>query len=494
MKRTTSTCMRTVALLSFAILFSATCAFAQAPQATPPPPTAPRSVAFPKPVEKTLPNGLRVVVVQRSQMPLVTAQLLIKSGGEVDPSELSGTADMTAALLTRGTTTKSATQIAEAIEALGGSLNSGAGWDSSSITTSVMSSRIGPAMEILADVLRNPTFKDEEIDRLRRQYLNSLRVSLGTPGSIARFVAARVVYRDAPYGHPLSGTPESLPRIKRDDIVRVHDTFYRPDNAVLIIGGDITPENGFALAQTYLGVWPKPASELQRMAITAPASEPGNRRILVIDKPDAGQTAVLATRSGINRGSPDYFRGIVANSVLNGYSGRLNWEIRVKRGLSYGAGSGLDMRRWAGSFNASAQTKNESGAEVASLTLAEISRLATGDLPDSELTTRKASLIGGFARGMETTGGLVGQVSSLALYGVSLDEINRYVSSVQAIKAEDVKSFAATRLSADGTSVIVVGDAKKFLPALQKEFPQVEVIPAAELDLNSASLRKPAKN
>ncbi len=485
---------RTFTLVSFAILFSATCALAQAPQATPPPPTAPHSAAFPKPVEKTLPNGLRVVVVPRSQMPLVTAQLLIRSGGEVDPSELSGAADMTAALLTRGTTTKSATQIAEAIEALGGSLNSGAGWDSSTITTGVMSSRIGPALEILADVLRNPTFKDEEIDRLRKQYLNGLRVSLGTPGTIARFVAARVVYRDAPYGHPLSGTPESLPRIKRDDIVKLHDTVYRPDNAVLIIGGDITAENGFALAQKYLGDWPKPAAELPRVAITAPASEAGNRRVLVIDKPDAGQTAVLATRPGINRGSPEYFRGIVANSVLNGYSGRLNWEIRVKRGLSYGAGSGLDMRRWAGSFSASAQTKNESGAEVASLTLAEISKLATGDLPDSELTPRKASLIGGFARGMETTGGLVGQVSSLALYGVSLDEINRYVSSVQAIKASDVKTFAATRLSADSTSVIVVGDAKKFLPALQKEFPQVEVIPAAELDLNSASLRKSAKN
>ncbi|HSP63995.1 MAG TPA: pitrilysin family protein [Pyrinomonadaceae bacterium] len=492
MKRITSISMRTVALFSFAVLFSATCAFAQTPQATPPPPTAPHSVAFPKPVEKTLSNGLRVIVVQRSQMPLVTAQLLIKSGGEVDPSDLSGVADMTAALLTRGTTTQSATQIAEAIEALGGSLNSGAGWDSSSITTGVMSSRIGPALEILADVLRNPTFKDEEIDRLRRQYLNGLRVALGTPGTIARFVAARVVYRDAPYGHPLSGTPESLPRIKRDDIVKLHATFYRPDNAVLIIGGDITAENGFALAQKYLGDWPKPATDLPRMAITTPASEPGNRRVLVIDKPDAGQTAVLATRVGINRDNPEYFRGIVANSVLNGYSGRLNWEIRVKRGLSYGAGSGLDMRRWAGSFSASAQTKNESGAEVASLTLAEISKLATGDLPDTELTPRKASLIGGFARGMETTGGLVGQVSSLALYGVSLDEINRYVSSVQAIKAADVKSFAATRLSADSTSVIVVGDAKKFLPALQKEFPQVEVIPAADLDLNSATLRRAA--
>ena len=483
--------LKTLALILIAILSFAVCALGQTPQATPPPPAAPRTVQFPKPVEKTLPNGLRVVVVQRSEMPLVNAQLLIKSGGEVDPADLSGAADMTGALLTRGTTTRTATQIAEAIEALGGSINSGARWDSSVVGVDVMSARIGPAMEILADVVRNPAFKDEEIDRLRRQYLNNLKVSLGQPGAIARFAAARVVYRDTPYGHPLSGTPESLPRIKRDDITALHAMFYRPDNAILVIGGDISPENGFAMAQKYFGDWQKPASELRGKAQTTSPSAPGNRRVLVIDMPDAGQAAVLAVRGSINRGSPDYFRGIVSNSILSGYSGRLNWEIRVKRGLSYGAGSLLDTRRWAGSFVASAQTKNESGAQVASLTLAEISKLATGDLPDTELTTRKASLNGGFARGLETTGGLVGQVSSLAIYGINFDQINQFVGSVQAVKAEDVKSFAATHLNADSTSVIVVGDAKKFLPELQKQFPQVEVIKVSELDLNSASLRRP---
>src|SRR5205809_5282876 len=455
--------VKSLALSPLGFLLLASSALAQTPQATPPPPTAPRSVQFPKPVEKILPNGLRVIVVQRSQMPLVTAQVLIKSGGEVDPSDLAGTADMTASLLTRGTTTRSATQIAEAIEALGGSIASGGGWDASTITTSVMSSRIDPAFAILADVVRNPAFKDEEIERLRRQALNNLRVALGTPGSIARFVAARVVFRDAPYGHPLSGTPESVPRIKRDDIVKLHDTYYRLDNANLVIGGALAPTDGFALAQKYFGDWPKPAAALPQMGITTAASDAQNRRILVIDKPDAGQTVVLAARSAINRNSPEYFRGIVANAVLSGYSGRLNWEIRVKRGLSYGAGSSLDMRRWAGSFSASAQTKNQSGAEVAALTLAEISKLGSGDVADTELTTRKASLLGGFARGLETTGGLVAQFSSLALYGVSFDEVNRYVANVQAIKPDEVKNFASTHLNVDSTSIIVVCDVKLFL-------------------------------
>jgi zinc protease len=482
--------IQAVSLVSLALISFGVCVVAQEPQATPPPPAAPRSVQLPRPVEKTLPNGLRIVVVQRSEMPLVTARLLIKSGGEVDSNDLAGGADMTAALLTRGTTTRSATQIAEQIEALGGFINSSAGWDSSNVSLDVLSARIGPAMEIFADVVRNPAFKEEEITRLRTQYLNNLAVSLGQPGALARFAAARIIYRDAPYGHPLSGTPESLPRIKRDDIARIHGTFYRPDNAILVIGGDMTAENGFALAQKYFGDWPKPANELPKVQIVTPVSEAKNRRILVIDMPDAGQAAVLAVRTAINRNSPDYFRGIVSNAILSGYSGRLNWEIRVKRGLSYGAGSSLDTRRWAGSFSASAQTKNESGAEVAALTLDEVAKLASGDVAETELKPRKASLIGGFARALETNNGLVSQVGSLALYGLGLDEINKFVANVEMVKPADIKRFAAANLNTDSTSLVVVGDAKKFLPALQKQFAQVEVIPVAELDLNSASLRR----
>ena len=320
-------------LIGVAIALFSVTSSAQAPQATPPPPQAPRSVIIPKPVEKTLANGLRVIVVQRSEMPLVTAQLVIKNGGEVDPSDMAGVADLTASLLTRGTSTRSATQIAEAIEALGGTLNSGANWDSSTVTTSVLSSRIGPALEIVSDVVRNPAFKDEEIERFRRQSLNLLRNALGTPGSIARFAAGRVVFRDSPYGHPLSGTPESLSRIKRDDIVRVHGMYYRPDNAILVIGGDMTPQNGFALAEKYFGAWQKPSTDLPKLAVVTPASDANNRRIIVVDMPAAGQAFVLAARTAINRDNPDFYPGIVSNAVLSGYSGRLNWEIRDRKSV-----------------------------------------------------------------------------------------------------------------------------------------------------------------
>jgi zinc protease len=218
-------------------------ALGQTPQATPPPPAPPRSGTFPKPVEQTLPNGLRVIVIERHESPLITAQMLIKNGGEVDPPELAGLADLTANLLTKGTQSRDATQIAQQIESLGGSLNSGARWDASFATVGVMSSKITPAMEILADVVRRPTFKSEEVERLRQQYLDNVRLDLGDPGTIARLVAARVVFGDSPYGHPISGTQESLTRITAADIARMHSRFYRPDNAILIIGGDTTAKD-----------------------------------------------------------------------------------------------------------------------------------------------------------------------------------------------------------------------------------------------------------
>ncbi|HEY0385310.1 MAG TPA: pitrilysin family protein, partial [Pyrinomonadaceae bacterium] len=311
-------------------------------------------------------NGLRVIVVERTAQPLVTAQLLVKNGAEVDPGDLPGVANMTATLLTEGTATRTAPQIAEQIEALGGRLNSRAGWDASGVSVNVMSSKIAQAMAILADVARNPAFKDEEIERQRQQAIDELSVLLSQPGTLARAVAARVLFGETPYGHMVTGTPESLERLKRDDLVKFHQTYYRPDNAVLVIGGDIKPQDAFSLADKLFGDWARPATPL-------PVSKSGSQsaaqkpRVLVIDKPDAGQAAVIFVRRGLKRTDPDYFRGIVANSVLSGYSGRLNQEIRIKRGLSYGARSSLDVRRDTGPFTAETQTKNQSGAEVASL-------------------------------------------------------------------------------------------------------------------------------
>jgi zinc protease len=465
----------------------------QGQQETPPPPTPPRPVNFPKPVEKTLGNGLRVIFVERAGTSLATALLLVKNGGEVDPPQLAGLSDMTANLLTKGTAKRDAPQIAEAIEALGGMIDYGARWDATQVQISVASAKIDPAVEILSDVVRRPTFKDEEIERQRQQSLDEMSLMLSEPGTLARYVASRVVFGDSPYGHPLTGTPESIARIKRDDIARQHSTYFRPDNAILVIGGDLRSDDAFKLAERYFGDWAKPAAPLPVSTKEIAPAKKNGQRVVVIDMEHAGQAAVVLTREGLRRTDPDFFRGIVTNSVLGGgYSARLNQEIRIKRGLSYGAGSALDVRRSIGPFIAVTQTKNESGAEVASLLMDELSKLASGAIPDTELTPRKAALVGNYARQLETTDGMVSQVASLALYGLNLDEINTYIKGVEGVKVGEIQRFAGSRLEASTADIIIVGQASSFLPELRKRFKNVEVIPEAELDLNSAGLRKPA--
>ncbi|HKO58563.1 MAG TPA: pitrilysin family protein [Thermoanaerobaculia bacterium] len=458
-------------------------------QVTPPPPAAPRQVNIPTPSEKTLPNGLRVIVVQKKGLPLVAARLLIKTGSEADPADHGGLADMTGTLLIKGTTTRSSEEIARGVEALGATIESGAGWDQSFVGLTSLSTSFPQAMGFLADVVRNPTFKKEELDRQRDQNLDSIRVAMQRPGSLANYVAARVLFGTMPYGHNTGGTPESLPRITRNDLVSFHKKYYRPDNALLVIAGDIEPQAAFAVAQKQLGGWKKGGAAMATITVKNAVAAPAPR-VVVIDMPNAGQAAVVVARQGIRRVDPAYSVAEVTNSILGGgYSARLNQEIRIKRGLSYGARSGFDVRREVGPFTASAQTKNESAAEVAGIILDEIGRLGTTSVPESELTPRKAVLIGGFSRSLETSAGLVNAIADLALYGVSLEEIKRYIVGVQSVTAADVQKFAGAKLGAQ-PSVIIVGDAKKFLEPLKARFKDVEVIPAAELDLSSPGLRR----
>ena len=480
--------MKKTLLIAAALTLSLHAAIAQV-ETTPPPPAQPRPLQIPKPAEKTLANGLRVIVIEKKGVPLVAARLLIKNGGEADPANLPGLADFTASLLTKGTTTKSAEQIARGVEALGATLETGAGWDESSADVSVMSSKLAQALGFLADVVRHPTFKQEEIDRLRQQNVDALSVAMKQPGRLASFVMSRAIFGTTAYGHYLGGTPQSLTRIKRDDIVAFHRNYYRPDNAILVLGGDIAPAKAFATAQVLFGGW-KPAPNSHH-ASPAPAKEFPPPHVIVVDMPAAGQAAVVAGRPGLRRNDPAYHLSLVTNSILGGgYSSRLNEEIRIKRGLSYGANSSFDLRRDVGPFIASVQTKNESAGEVAGLVVDELNKLGTTPVEDAELGPRKAVLIGGFGRQLETNSGLVGRIGTLALYGLSLDEINRYISGVQAITAADIQKFAGAHLRGNDGSLVIVGDAKKFLPKLQERFKQVEVIPIDELDVNSPTLRK----
>lgn len=462
------------------------------PQTTPPLPAPPRPVNVPQPVEKRLSNGMRVIFVEKKGLPLVAARLMIATGAEADPADRGGLADMTGSLLTKGTRTRNAEQIARGVEALGATIASGAAWDVSFVAVSCLSPTFHTAMSYVADVALNPTFAQEEIDRLRDQNIDALSVALQDPGTLATFVAARVVYGAEPYGHLPGGTPASLRRITRSDIVRFHRSAYRPDRAILVIAGDLTAETAFATAEKLFGRWKAAPGESAAPppGDTARTAADRKPRVVVVDMPEAGQSAVLVTRRGISRTDPAFVASQVANMVLGGdYSSRLNQEIRIRRGLSYGAGSSFDARRGPGPFEASAQTKNESAVDVAGILGSEISRLKGTSVPESELTPRKANLIGRFGRAIETTAGLVSRIGALALYGLPLSEINQYVASVQAVGAGDVQKFAARALEGD-PDLVIVGDVRKFGAAFKERFPNAEIIPVDRLDLDSPTLRK----
>jgi zinc protease len=463
-----------------------------AQQVTPPPPSAPRDPKLPQPVEKVLDNGLRVIVIPKHDIPLVAARLMVKAGGSVDPRGKDGLAELTATVLTKGTKTKSAEQIARGVEALGATLEAAARWDSTVIDTSVMSANLPKALESVADVARNATFAKAEFERERDQTLDGLQVDLREPRVLGGAAMSRLIFGEGPYGHTLNGTPASIKSIRREDLVQFHRLRYIPQNSVLVLAGDVEADAAFALAQKAFGSWPRGTTEAAPAAHRPNAAAP---RVVVVDMPDAGQASVIVGRAGIRRTDPTYTQALVANSVLGGgYSSRLNQEIRIKRGLSYGAGSSFDPRVDVGPFTARTETKNESAAEVAKILVAEMNRLAAADVPDTELTPRKAALIGGFAQSLETTSGIVDATSSLALYGLPLSEINKYISGVQAVTGEQLRKFAGTNLGAQ-PNVVIVGDAKQFLEPLQSQFGEVEVIPVADLDLNSPTLRmRKAKN
>src|SRR5436190_5841559 len=444
-------------------------------QEKPPAPSAPKAVTIPPVIEKRLNNGLTVSVVERKNVPLVTIQMLIKSGAKDESADKAGLANLTADMLTKGTKLRTAPQTAEAVEFLGGSISTGAGWNSSSISITVTSDKVEQALAIMADVILNPKFDQKELDLLKSQTLDELTYNLKQPGFIASYVASKFTFGE----HPAGGTPASIQSISRADVVAFHQHHYHPDVAVLIFSGNIDAGRASSLSTRAFSRWQSPV----RSAEPSNAAGSGNddpaatglSRILVVDLPKSGQAAVTYAKDGLQgRRSSRYYTSLVTNSVLGGgYSSRLNYEIRIKRGLSYGAGSSFSWRALESNFSTRVQTKNPSAAEVADLTLSEVKRLTTEKVDRDELIPRRSVLTGTFGRNLETTAGLANALGELYAFGIPTSDLNNYVSSVNGVTDVDIRSFAGKNLL--GGDLIIVGDYSSFKDDLAKRFPKMSV-------------------
>lgn len=477
-----------ILFVSLCLCVSVAAAFGQD---TVPAPGPEKSVNIPAVQERKLKNGLTVAVIEKKSVPIVTAQLLVRAGASSEESKKSGLANLTASMLTKGTKTRTAEQIAEQMEFLGGSIGSGAGWNGTSVTISATSDKLDKAMEIMADVVLNPTFKQEEIDLLRSQTLDELKFNLTQPGFVANYVASRYSFDE----HPAGGTPASLEALTRKDIQDFYSHAFVPGNSVLIMTGDVSLEKAASLAENLFGKWEAGHAE-SKAGNSLNAGGGQNdivRRMLVVDLPKSGQASVNYFKpiANVGRGSSDYYTASVLNSVLGGgYSSRLNQEIRIKRGLSYGAGSSFTWRGMKSNFGTRTQTKNESAAEVAELVIAELKRLAETNAADAELIARKSVLTGGFGRNLETTGGLTGALADLYSFGIPTSELNKYMTSVSGVGAANIKGFASKNLF--NGDMVIVGDYSVFKDDLAKRFPnmKIDVVRIDELNIESPTLRK----
>ncbi|HEY0394109.1 MAG TPA: pitrilysin family protein [Candidatus Elarobacter sp.] len=450
-----------------------------------PPPGPPHDATLPAPSERVLDNGLRVVAFAQRALPLIAAQLVVGCGGAAEREDEAGLAALVAALLTQGTTSRGAVEIAAASDALGARLIASSGYDASVVSVSATAPAFAQAFGLLDEIVRRPAFAPAEVERVRVKSIADLALTYANPSAIARAAGYRLAYGGAPYGHPLAGTPATLEALTRDRVAWFYERFYRPDDATLVIGGDLSVDDAFALAERVLGGWRAPETPLGERPHVAPP--PPREQLVIVDKPDAGRTALLAGRIAIERRSPSYCAATVATAVLSGYSGRLNQEIRVKRGLSYGAGASLAARREQGTFFASTLVDHARAAEATDVTLAAIRSLADAPATDDELATRKATILGAFHRAIETVEGITGALGEHVLYAVPLQEMNEFGQRVLAVDAEAVRAFAARHLVPD-TFVVLVGDAAKFSGDVTVAHGPVRVIPFDALDLGSPTL------
>ena len=475
-------------LLGFVL--SANLAHAQIPNwpsERPPRPLAAREVKFPPYEIRTLPNGMQVIVVLHHEQPAVSMRLLVRAGSVQDLPGKAGVANLSASLLDQGTTTKSAQQIADQIDFIGGALGTGSGSDLSFVNVIVMKDSFGVGMDLLADVARNPAYAQEEIDRQKQQVISNLRVNQGDPDYIASVLFDRLVYGFHPYGLPNSGTPETLAAITRADLQAYHRRNFVPNNMILAIVGDITSDEAFAAAGRVFGGWPRGA--IEPLKIVEPP--PPTRRIVIVDKPDAVQTEIRVGQLAIPRKHQDYLAWDLAVKILGGEgANRLHRVLRSERGLTYGAAADTEARKQAGDFVAETDTRTETTGEALRLMVDEISKLQRDRVFERELSDAQAYLAGSFPLTIETPNEIATQVLNVVFYELPVEEIGTFRERVQRVTPDDILRVARFYVRPDRLSIVLVGNAAEFVPQLKRVgFADFEVIPINELDLMSATLR-----
>ncbi|MGI9182386.1 MAG: M16 family metallopeptidase [Longimicrobiaceae bacterium] len=447
----------------------------------PPEPGPLRPFTLPEIHRASLSNRLPVVVAEVHDLPVVTMSLLLDAGGTHEPEKLAGLASLTAALLESGAGERSAGEIAEAAEMLGISLDTAASWDTAQASFTGLRSRLEPAAEILADLVRRPTFPQDEIERLRQERLAQIVQRRADPRALAGEMAVRFIFApDSPFARPLAGTTRTIGQLTRPDVAAFHATRYVPGVATLLVVGDVTVEEAVALAEERFGDWAGTAEPAPTPEVRPRSEQP---QVVIVHRPGSVQSEIRVGHLGVERRTPDYFPLLVMNAILGGaFTSRLNLNLRERHGYTYGASSGFAMRRQPGPFLASAAVQTEVTHAAVTEILREVEGMRAEPVSTEELQDARNYLAGIFPLRMQTTDGVAGRLAESVIYDLPPDHIARYRERVLVVEAEEVLRVAREHLHPERVAVVVVGDAAQIRePLEQLGIGEVQVVdPAAE--------------
>jgi len=401
-------------------------------------------------------NGLAVILAESHKLPLVSVNLVVKTGGTANPKDQAGLASLVANMLDEGTKKRTATQIASDIEQLGARLATYATWDASAAWLSVMTENMDRALAVWADVVLNPAFAEDERARVVDNLVSQLAKRKDYPTVVANQVFHRALWGDNhPFAWPDIGTEASLGKLTRAQLRRFYDTYYAPNNSVLVVSGDITEHELRKKIEPLLAGW---KSKRVPAIKVAKVEAPDHPRMVLVDKPGAPQSSIRIGLPGIARKNPDYYRALVANNILGGVFKRLTMNLRETKGWTYGVGSKFDARRLAGTWTVS-------GEFVASHTVdsvveigKEIEKLRSQDVTDKELAETKDEIIGAFPAHFATAAELAGQMAILVIYDLPPTELDKFTSKIAAVTRQDVRKTAQKLMRPDNLLTVVVGD------------------------------------
>ncbi len=421
------------------------------------------AASFPDYTTKTLPNGLKVFVIEDDRKPTVTFRLLIK-GGDINDGDKSGLSDFVASLLNRGTTTRDAATLAKETDFIGMKLEGGSGADAISVTATGLTKYTDQILDLFADAVLNPVFPAEQFAKEQRKALSALESEKQQPARLASKLAGRIVYGQHPYG--AYRTPESVMAITRDELAAYHDRYFAPNNATLAIVGDVQAAEILPLVEKAFAGW-KSRDVPEQKFPALPEMKGVN--VHLVDRPGSVQSNILIATPGPVRNNADLAELNVVNATLGGgFSGRLFQNLREKHGWTYGAYSAFDMNRFGGDFSASAETRNEVTAPAIVETMKEITRLRDEPVPDAELELQRQYNIGNYLLSLENSSRIAQRVQDIELYGLPADFYKTYARRMAAVDAAKVGELAKKYMSTENVAIIVVGEAKDIQPELEK--------------------------